>query len=37
VVAQAAVSVVLLGAAGFLILSLDRLAHQDFGFQTTNR
>lgn len=37
VVAQAAVSVVLLCAAGFLILSLDRLAHQDFGFQTANR
>ena len=37
VVAQAAVSLVLLCAAGFLILSMDRLKHQDFGFQTTNR
>jgi predicted permease len=37
VVAQAAISVVLLCAAGFLILSMDRMEHQDFGFQTTNR
>jgi predicted permease len=37
VAAQTAVSVVLLCAAGFLILSMDRLEHQDFGFQTTNR
>lgn len=37
VVAQAAVSVVLLCAAGFLILSMNRLEHQDFGFQTANR
>jgi predicted permease len=37
VVAQAAVSIVLLCAAGFLILSMNRLEHQDFGFQTANR
>lgn len=37
VVAQAAVSVVLLCAAGFLILSMNRVEHQDFGFDTTNR
>jgi len=37
VVAQAAVSVVLLCAAGFLILSFNTLRHQDFGFQTRNR
>lgn len=37
VVAQAAVSVVLLCAAGFLILSLNKLQHQDFGFQTAHR
>jgi predicted permease len=37
VVAQAAVSVVLLCAAGFLILSMNRLEHQNFGFQTSNR
>ncbi len=37
VVAQAAVSVVLLCASGFLIVSLGRLEHQDFGFKTTNR
>ncbi len=37
VVAQAAVSVVLLCAAGFLILSMNRLQHQNFGFQTHNR
>lgn len=37
VVAQAAVSIVLLCAAGFLILSMNRVEHQDFGFDTTNR
>jgi predicted permease len=37
VVAQAAVSVVLLCAAGFLILSLRKLEHQHFGFETANR
>ena len=37
VVAQAAVSVVLLCAAGFLILSLQKLEHQHFGFDTANR
>jgi predicted permease len=37
VVVQAAVSVVLLCAAGFLILSMNRLEHQDFGFQTSDR
>jgi len=37
VVAQAAVSVVLLCAAGLLILSLRKLEHQHFGFETTNR
>ena len=37
VVAQAAVSVVLLCAAGLLILSLRKLEHQDFGFQAANR
>lgn len=37
VVAQAAVSVVLLCAAGFLILSLSNLRHQHFGFQTSHR
>jgi predicted permease len=37
VVAQAAVSVVLLCAAGFLILSLNRLQHQHYGFQTAYR
>ncbi len=37
VVAQAAISIVLLCAAGFLILSMDRVEHQDFGFQTANR
>ena len=37
VVAQAAVSVVLLCAAGFLILSLNKLEHQHFGFQTAHR
>jgi predicted permease len=37
VVAQAAVSVVLLCAAGFLILSLQRLEHQHFGFEAAHR
>ena len=37
VVAQAAVSVVLLCAAGFLILSLQKLEHQHFGFDPTHR
>jgi predicted permease len=37
VVAQAAVSVVLLCAAGFLILSLQKLQHQHFGFDTAHR
>jgi predicted permease len=37
VVAQAAISVVLLCAAGFLILSLNKMRHQPFGFQTTHR
>lgn len=37
VVAQAAISVVLLCAAGFLILSLMKLQHQHFGFETANR
>jgi predicted permease len=37
VVAQAAVSVVLLCAAGFLILSLQRLEHQHFGFDAGQR
>ncbi len=37
VVAQAAVSVVLLCAAGFLILSLRKLEHQHFGFETQHR
>ncbi len=37
VVAQAAVSVVLLCAAGFLILSLQNLQHQHFGFNTEHR
>ena len=37
VVAQAAVSVVLLCAAGFLILSLNHLRHQSFGFETPHR
>jgi predicted permease len=37
VVAQAAISVVLLCAAGFLILSLQRLQHQHFGFETAHR
>jgi predicted permease len=37
VVAQAAVSVVLLCAAGLLILSLRKLEHQHFGFDPANR
>jgi len=37
VVAQAAISVVLLSAAGFLILSLQKLEHQHFGFDPANR
>ena len=37
VVAQAAVSVVLLCAAGFLILSLQKLQHQHFGFDAEHR
>ncbi len=37
VVGQAAVSVVLLCAAGLLILSLRKLEHQHFGFETTHR
>ena len=37
VVAQAAVSVVLLCAAGYLILGLRKLEHQHFGFETARR
>ena len=37
VVAQAAVSLVLLCAAGLLTESLDNMRHQKFGFDTTNR
>ncbi|HUB20205.1 MAG TPA: ABC transporter permease [Acidobacteriaceae bacterium] len=37
VVAQAAISVVLLCAAGLLILSLRKLEHQHFGFDTSHR
>ena len=37
VVAQAAISVVLLCAAGLLLLSLRKLEHQHFGFETANR
>ncbi len=37
VVAQAAVSVVLLCAAGYLILSMQKLERQHFGFDPTNR
>ncbi|MGB6133099.1 MAG: ABC transporter permease [Acidobacteriaceae bacterium] len=37
VVAQAALSVVLLCAAGLLILSLRKLEHQHFGFATAHR
>lgn len=37
VVAQAAISVLLLSAAGFLILSLQKLEHQHFGFDPSHR
>ncbi len=37
VVAQAAVSVVLLCGAGYVILSLNKLEHQHFGFETAHR
>jgi putative ABC transport system permease protein len=37
VVGQAAISVVLLCAAGLLLLSLRKLEHQHFGFETANR
>ena len=37
VVAQAAISVVLLCAAGLLLMSLRNMEHQHFGFATTNR
>jgi predicted permease len=37
VIAQAAISVVLLSAAGFLILSLQRLEHEHFGFNPAHR
>jgi predicted permease len=37
VVAQSAVSVVLLCAAGLLVLSLQKLEHQHFGFETDHR
>jgi len=37
VVAQAAISVVLLCAAGLLLLSLRKLEHQHFGFEPANR
>lgn len=37
VVAQAALSVVLLCAAGLLVLSLRKMEHQHFGFETANR
>jgi predicted permease len=37
VVAQAAISVTLLSAAGFLILSLQKLEHQHFGFDPSHR
>jgi len=37
VVAQAAISVLLLSAAGFLILSLQKLEHQHFGVDPANR
>jgi predicted permease len=37
VVAQAAISVVLLCAAGLLLLSLQKLEHQHFGFEPANR
>ena len=37
VVLQAALSLVLLCAAGLLARSLSNMQHQDFGFVTTNR
>jgi predicted permease len=37
VVAQAALSVVLLCAAGLLLMSLRKMEHQHFGFETANR
>lgn len=37
VIGQAGVSVVLLCSAGLLILSLNKLEHQDFGFKTAHR
>lgn len=37
VVAQAALSVVLLSAAGLLLLSLRKMEHQHLGFETANR
>lgn len=37
VVAQVALSLILLCAAGLLIRSLDNMRHQNFGFDTTNR
>lgn len=37
VIAQVAISTVLLSAAGFLILSLTRLHHENFGFVTHDR
>ena len=37
VIAQAAISVVLLSAAGFLIVSLQKLEHQHFGFDPAQR
>ena len=37
VIAQAALSLVLLACAGLLVASLRNLEHQDFGFATTNR
>ncbi|HZD08362.1 MAG TPA: FtsX-like permease family protein, partial [Candidatus Limnocylindrales bacterium] len=37
VVAQVALSLILLSAAGLLIRSLDNMRHQNFGFDTANR
>ena len=37
VITQASVSVVLLCSAGLLVLSLNKLQHQNFGFVTTHR